>query len=125
MEWHRGNLSRLDEQDRYGRRYNSCGLISKDANGNPTGYYNDQTDNYHQQNYQLLWNQRLTGDLNMNVGLHYTKGKGYYQQYQNTETQYLYGKSWKDFGMSTDDTVVEDLVDQQKMDNDFLRLEPL
>ena len=117
--YHAWNYTSKFEQDRYGRRYNSCGLISKDANGNPTGYYNDQTDNYHQQNYQLLWNQRLTGDLNMNVGLHYTKGKGYYQQYQNTETQYLYGKSWKDFGMSTDDTVVEDLVDQQKMDNDF------
>ena len=117
--YHAWNYTSKYEQDRYGRRYNSCGLISKDANGNPTGYYNDQTDNYHQQNYQLLWNQRLTGDLNMNVGLHYTKGKGYYQQYQNTETQYLYGKSWKDFGMSTDDTVVEDLVDQQKMDNDF------
>ena len=117
--YHAWNYTSKYEQDCYGRRYNSCGLISKDANGNPTGYYNDQTDNYHQQNYQLLWNQRLTGDLNMNVGLHYTKGKGYYQQYQNTETQYLYGKSWKDFGMSTDDTVVEDLVDQQKMDNDF------
>ncbi len=117
--YHAWNYTSKYEQDRYGRRYNSCGLISKDANGNPTGYYNDQTDNYHQQNYQLLWNQRLTGDLNINVGLHYTKGKGYYQQYQNTETQYLYGKSWKDFGMSTDDTVVEDLVDQQKMDNDF------
>ena len=117
--YHAWNYTSKYEQDRYGRRYNSCGLISKDANGNPTGYYNDQTDNYHQQNYQLLWNQRLTGNLNMNVGLHYTKGKGYYQQYQNTETQYLYGKSWKDFGLSTDDTVVEDLVDQQKMDNDF------
>jgi iron complex outermembrane receptor protein len=90
-----------------------------DDNGNPTGYYNDQTDNYHQQNYQLIWNQRITGNFSSNVGLHYTKGQGYYQQYQDAGTQALYGKSWKTFGMSIDDTVVEDLVDQQKMDNDF------
>ena len=117
--YHAWNYTSKYEQSLYGRTYNSCGLMGYDANGYPNRYYSDQTDNYHQQNYQLLWNQRLTDLLNMNVGLHYTKGDGYYQQYQSAETQYLYGTSWKTFGLSTTDDVVADLADQQKMDNDF------
>ena len=117
--YHAWNYTSKYEQERYGRSYNSCGLMGVDNDGNPTGYYDDQTDNYHQQNYQLLWNQIFSNALSMNVGLHYTKGQGYYQQYQSAGMQALYGNSWKTFGMSTEDDFVEDLVDQQKMDNDF------
>jgi len=117
--YHAWNYTSKYEQSLYGRRYNSCGVMAFDDNGNPTGYYDDQTDNYHQQNYQLIWNQRLTDELNMSATLHYTKGNGYYQQFQSKATQQLYGTSWKTFGLSTDESVQEDLVDQQKMDNDF------
>ena len=117
--YHAWNYTSKYEQSLYGRRYNSCGVMGYDDNGNPSGYYNDQTDNYHQQNYQLIWNQRISNELNSNVGLHYTKGQGYYQQYQSASTQMLYGTSWKTFGLSIDDNVQEDLADQQKMDNDF------
>ncbi|MBO4673942.1 MAG: TonB-dependent receptor [Bacteroidaceae bacterium] len=108
--YHAWNYSSKYEQSLYGRTYNSCGEYW-DADGNQH-YYNGQTDNYHQQNYQLLWNQTLTHVLNMNVGLHYTKGQGYYEQYQA-------GTQWMHFGMSTDPDFYEDLADQQKMDNDF------
>ena len=108
--YHAWNYTSKYEQSLYGRTYNSCGEYY-DAEGNRR-YYDGQTDNYHQQNYQLLWNQVFTPTLNMNVGLHYTKGQGYYEQYQA-------GVSWVNFGMSTDPDVWEDLVDQQKMDNDF------
>ena len=117
--YHAWNYTSKYEQSLYGRRYNSCGVMGYDDNGNPNSYYKDQTDNYHQQNYQLIWNQRITGELSSNVGLHYTKGKGYYQQFQSAATQMMYGMSWASYGLSTDDTVVDDLVDQQKMDNDF------
>ena len=117
--YHAWNYTSKYEQSLYGRRYNSCGVMGYDDNGNPNSYYKDQTDNYHQQNYQLIWNQRITGELSSNVGLHYTKGQGYYQQFQSAATQMMYGMSWASYGLSTDDTVVEDLVDQQKMDNDF------
>ena len=117
--YHAWNYTSKYEQSLYGRTYNSCGVMGFDGNGNPTGYYDDQTDNYHQQNYQLIWNQRYSRLLNSSVGLHYTKGQGYYQQFQSAATQALYGSSWKTFGLSTDETVVEDLADQQKMDNDF------
>ena len=117
--YHAWNYTSKYEQSLYGRTYNSCGLMTTDAQGNPTSYYDDQTDNYHQQNYQLLWNQRLGRLVSTNVALHYTKGQGYYQQFQSGATQQLYGSSWKQFGMSTTDDVQVDLVDQQKMDNDF------
>ena len=117
--YHAWNYTSKYEQSLYGRTYNSCGVMGYDANGNPNSYYEDQTDNYHQQNYQLIWNQQITRNLSSNVGLHYTKGDGYYQQYQSADTQMWYGKSWASFGLSTDDSVVEDLADQQKMDNDF------
>ncbi len=117
--YHAWNYTSKYEQSLYGRTYNSCGVMGFDGNGNPTGYYDDQTDNYHQQNYQLIWNQRYSRLLNSSVGLHYTKGQGYYQQFQSAATQALYGSSWKTFGLSTDETVIEDLADQQKMDNDF------
>ena len=117
--YHAWNYTSKYEQSLYGRTYNSCGVMGYDANGNPNSYYEDQTDNYHQQNYQLIWNQQITDKFSSNVGLHYTKGNGYYQQYQSADTQLWYGKSWASFGLSTDDSVVEDLADQQKMDNDF------
>ncbi|MBP5338322.1 MAG: TonB-dependent receptor [Prevotella sp.] len=117
--YHAWNYTSKYEQSLYGRTYNSCGVMTTDAQGNPTSYYNDQTDNYHQQNYQLLWNQRVGRLVSTNVALHYTKGQGYYQQFQSGATQQFYGTSWKQFGMSTTDDVQEDLVDQQKMDNDF------
>ena len=117
--YHAWNYTSKYEQSLYGRRYNSCGVMGYDDNGNPNSYYKDQTDNYHQQNYQLIWNQRITGELSSNVGLHYTKGQGYYQQFQSAATQMMYGMSWASYCLSTDDTVVDDLVDQQKMDNDF------
>ena len=108
--YHAWNYTSKYEQSLYGRRYNSCGEYY-DENGN-VHYYDDQTDNYHQQNYQLHWNQSWNSYLDSHVALHYTKGKGYYQQYQA-------GAQWKQFGMSTDEDLYDDLVDQQKMDNDF------
>ena len=108
--YHAWNYTSKYEQSLFGRTYNSCGEYY-DENGN-VRYYDDQTDNYHQQNYQLLWNQRFTDMLNLNVGLHYTKGEGYYQQYK-------YQAPWASYGLSTDPAYCNDLADQQKMDNDF------
>src|SRR3712207_7519471 len=48
-----------EDMETYGRRYNPCGKMGKDLDGN-TFFYPNQTDNYHQQHYQLLWNQQFT-----------------------------------------------------------------
>ena len=111
--YHAWNYTSKYEQSLYGRTYNSCGQYW-DAEGN-MHYYDNQTDNYHQQNYQLLWNQHLSRVLNLNVTGHYTNGHGYYQQYRDD-------KSWNKYGLTADKSVKGDLVDQKLMDNDFYAL---
>ncbi len=109
--YHAWNYTSKYEQELYGRTYNSCGEYY-DADGN-TRYYDNQTDNYHQQNYQLIWNQRLSNVLSFNAALHYTKGQGYYEEYKRKRTLFEYDldnqMTW----------ATSDLVRQKKMDNDF------
>ena len=51
--YHAWNYASKEELAEYGRRYNSCGYMYTDDKG-VAHYYNDQTDNYIQKNYQLL-----------------------------------------------------------------------
>ena len=109
--YHAWNYTSKYEQSLYGRTYNSCGEFY-DADGNRR-YYDNQTDNYHQQNYQLIWNQRFSNVLSLNAALHYTKGQGYYEEYKRKRTLFEYDL---DNAMTW---ATSDLVRQKKMDNDF------
>ncbi len=113
--YHAWNYTSKYEQSLFGRTYNSCGEYY-DENGN-VRYYDNQTDNYHQQNYQLLWNQRLNNMLNLNVAGHYTKGDGYYEEYKTGRklVEYLPYGVWFD----ENPKLKSDLIRQKKMDNDF------
>ncbi|MGE8433721.1 TonB-dependent receptor [Chryseobacterium joostei] len=62
-------------------RFNNSGAI-KDINGNVTGFYDNETDNYRQNHYQLLWEQKFDDRWNLETTFHYTKGKGYYENYK-------------------------------------------
>lgn len=66
------------------RKYNPNGEIKHD--GVVTGFYKDQKDIYRQTHYQLLLDQRFSQQWHLNVGLHYTDGFGYYQEYKNNRT---------------------------------------
>ena len=118
--YHAWNYTSKYEQSLYGRTYNSCGEYW-DEQGN-VHYYDGQTDNYHQQNYQLVWNQHLSRVLNLNVTGHYTKGEGYYEEYKagRSITDYLpMPEGW----FQWDDLLKPiDLIRQKKMDNDFYAL---
>ncbi|PTQ99923.1 iron complex outermembrane receptor protein [Mucilaginibacter yixingensis] len=78
------------------RRYNELGYI--DARGT---YYNNQTDNYWQNFAQLLLNQKITSDLSFSGALHYTRGYGYYEEYQNDQTLADYGITPQTVGGTT------------------------
>jgi len=67
------------------RTYNELGLM---PNGS---FYNNQTDNYIQNHYQLLFNQKLSDKLSFNGALHYTKGSGYYEEYKIDQAVTNYG----------------------------------
>lgn len=108
--YHAWNYASLYEMQQNGRTYNSCGEYY-DNDGN-RHYYKDQTDNYHQQHYQLLWNQIISPNLNLNVALHYTHGHGYYEEYKSGAKLYKYT-------LSTDVSLTSDLIRRKLMDNDF------
>jgi iron complex outermembrane receptor protein len=61
------------------RRYNSCGAYIENG---ITKFYDNQTDNYWQHHYHLLSTHRLNDRLAINLTLHYTDGKGYYEDYK-------------------------------------------
>lgn len=62
------------------RRFNPIGF-QYDAEGNLQGFYESEVDNYKQDHYQLHWNQRYNNNWSTNLGLNYTYGRGFFEQY--------------------------------------------
>jgi iron complex outermembrane receptor protein len=58
--------------------------LEKDRRQNPYTYENE-TDNYWQDHYQLHWNEKLNQNWSTNIGLNYTRGKGYFEQFKDGE----------------------------------------
>ena len=48
--------------------------------------YENETDNYWQDHYQFHWNEQFTTNWSSNIGLNYTKGKGFFEQYKPEES---------------------------------------
>ena len=114
--YHAWNYASKDEWAAYGRSYNSCGYMFTDAQGKDH-YYEDQTDNYVQKNFQLLFNHDFNGQWNLNAALHYTKGDGFYQEYKRNRTLAEYGL--EPFYVEDELVKKSDLVRKKAMDNGF------
>lgn len=97
------------------RRYNYSGIYT-DENG-ATQFYDNQTDNYQQDNVQLHWNERLSDAWSTNIALHYTKGKGYYESYQDDASFADYGLT--PVAVNGIPQTTTDLINQKWLDNDF------
>ena len=79
--------------------------------------YENETDNYWQDHYMLHYNKQLANSGTFNLGLHFTHGEGYYEQYKN-------GQDFADYGLNNviigNDTLTEtDLIRRKWLDNDF------
>ena len=61
------------------RRYNIAG-IQFDRDGNFEGFYDNQVDDYKQDHFQLHWNQEWTEAFQTNIALHYTRGRGFFEE---------------------------------------------
>lgn len=48
-------------------------------------FYDNETDNYRQNHYQLLWEQKFNDNWNLETTVHYTKGRGYYENYKRVD----------------------------------------
>ena len=91
--------------------FNSAGIFT-DELGN-TRYYANEIDNYQQDHYQLHWNEKISDNWSLNLALHYTKGKGYFENYKEDAAFAEYGL------ISVGTETSTDLVRQKWLDNDF------
>ncbi len=48
--------------------------------------YDNQTDNYQQDHYQLFYTRNITKQLVANAALHYTYGRGYYEEFKTAQS---------------------------------------
>jgi iron complex outermembrane receptor protein len=97
------------------RTFNYAGMYM-DSSGN-TQFYSNQTDNYQQDHYQLHWNEKLSSNWITNLAFHYTKGKGYYENYEQAASFSNYGLTPINIGNQTINST--DLINQKWLDNDF------
>ncbi|MFL0063104.1 TonB-dependent receptor [Tenacibaculum maritimum] len=58
--------------------------LKENRRQNPYTYENE-TDNYQQDHYQVHWNEKLNSKWSTNVSLNYTRGKGYFEQFKEKE----------------------------------------
>ncbi len=82
--------------------------------------YDNETDNYQQDHYQLLFSQEFSRAFRMNAALHYTRGRGYYEQYRAGDAFADYGL--QDVIISNDTITTSDFIRQQWLDNHFYGL---
>ena len=92
--------------------------LEDDRRQNPYTYENE-IDNYKQDHYQLHWNQKLNQNWSTNLGLNYTYGRGYYEQYRENDAVSTYGGIVEATGVDFYGTGVTDLIRRRWLDNDF------
>ncbi|MDO9579630.1 MAG: TonB-dependent receptor, partial [Bacteroidales bacterium] len=100
------------------RRYNPAGEYTDETG--IVRYYDNESDNYSQNHYQLIYSLKLNKSLSLYTAIHYTKGKGYYEEYREEQ-------SLSDYGIPpiiiSDSVITEtDLIRRKWMSNDFYGL---
>ena len=104
-----------EQIDMFGRTFNPSGEYT-DENDN-TKFYDNEIDNYKQDHYQLHWNERFNNFWSSNIGLNYTYGRGYFEQYKQDEDFADYDFSEITLGGETINKT--DLIRRRWLDNNF------
>ena len=94
-------------------KFNPSGAIYDENWENIVDFYKNETDNYRQNHYQLLWTQNFNEKWNLETTLHYTKGKGYYENYKQGSEFSTY--NLPDFNNETS----SDFIRKKWLNNDF------
>ncbi len=77
--------------------------------------YENEVDDYQQDHYQLHWSQRLNENWSTNVGLNYTKGQGFFEQYKADEDI----SGFNGIVVDTNGNGETDLIVRRWLDNSF------
>jgi len=104
-----------DQIDVYGRTYNPSGEYF-DENNNKQ-FYDNEIDNYKQDHYQLHWNERFNNYWSTNIGLNYTYGRGYFEQFK--EDQNFEDYDFSELIIDGETINSTDLIRRRWLDNDF------
>ena len=98
-------------------KFNYSGAIY-DANWeNIVAFYDNETDNYRQNHYQFLWNQKFNENWNLETTVHYTKGKGFYENYKQDAKFSKY--NLPDLLIENQIIKKSDFIRKKWLDNDF------
>ena len=92
--------------------------LEENRRQNPLTYENE-IDNYNQDHYQLHWNQKIDQNWSTNLGLNYTKGRGYFEQYRADDDASTYDGIVEATGVDSFGTAVTDLIRRRWLDNDY------
>jgi iron complex outermembrane recepter protein len=79
--------------------------------------YENQVDHYSQDHYQLHASHRLSERLTANAALHYTYGRGYYEEFRYDDEFENYGLN--DITIGNETISSSDIVRRRWLDNDF------
>ncbi len=79
--------------------------------------YDNEVDNYNQDHYQLHWNQRYNNNWSTNLGLNYTYGRGYFEQFREDDDFDTYG--FEELTVNGEVVNSTDLIRRRWLDNDF------
>ncbi|MDC6365425.1 TonB-dependent receptor [Muricauda sp. AC10] len=100
---------------RSNRTFNSAGMYT-DENGN-TQFYDREEDNYKQDHAQLHWNQTINAEWSTNFALHYTRGRGYFEQFREDDDFATYG--FEPITVDGEEVNTTDVIRRRWLDNDF------
>ncbi len=97
------------------RTFNPAGMFT-DENGNMQ-FYDNEVDNYSQNHYQLHWNQTYNENWSSNLGLNYTYGRGYFEQFVEDADLIFHQIGPVQVG---DESITEgDLIRRRWLDNNY------
>jgi iron complex outermembrane recepter protein len=97
------------------RKYNPAGEYT-DENG-IKHYYDNESDNYRQNHFQLIYSRSLSKYAFLHAAFHYTYGKGYYEEFREDQLLTEYGLT--PFTIGSDEIVSTDMIRRKWMSNDF------
>jgi len=113
----------LSGKEKTYQAWNGVPKIYLDTNRTYNSYtYDNETDNYQQDHYQLLYSKRLNGHLFFNASAFYIYGRGYYENYKKDQSlsDYLIHPV-NVLGTDTVCTTINssDLITRKWLDNDY------
>ncbi|NJB71175.1 iron complex outermembrane receptor protein [Saonia flava] len=79
--------------------------------------YENEEDNYKQDHAQLLWNEKISENWSTNIAVHYTNGRGYFEQYRVEDDFATY--DFAPITINGEEVNTTDLIRRRWLDNDF------